>query len=127
MADPKKIPDHRKILGKQGEKAAQAFLQTRGFTILETNFRTKPAEIDIIARENNCICFIEVKTRQSLKKGLPKESITPAKQKKIILGACFYLKKTNQMSERIRFDVIEVYLDKGKFDINLIKNAFQAG
>jgi putative endonuclease len=126
MPDDRKTPDPRKTLGKKGEAAAQAFLQTQGFAILETNFRTKPAEIDIIAQENNCICFIEVKTRQSLKKGLPRESITPAKQKKIILGACLYLKKNNRLSEQIRFDVVEVYMDNGKFDINFIKNAFQA-
>ncbi len=51
----------KQTLGQQGERAAISFLKTRGFTILETNYRTKPAEIDIIAKDNDCICFIEVK------------------------------------------------------------------
>ncbi|MBT7260412.1 MAG: YraN family protein, partial [Desulfobacula sp.] len=90
-----------------------------------TNYRTKIAEIDIIAKDRDCLCFIEVKTRRSLKKGLPKESITRSKQKKIILGACFYLKEKKQENSRVRFDVVEVIEKKGCFDINLIKNAFQ--
>ena len=116
----------RKKLGHQGESAALSFLQTHGFTIIETNYRTKMAEIDIIAKDEDRICFIEVKTRRSIKKGLPRESVTRSKQKKIILGACLYLKRTNQMDVRVRFDVVEVYEKKGEFDIHLIKNAFQA-
>jgi len=118
--------DERKNLGHRGETAAISFVQTKGFTILETNYRTKIAEIDIIAKDKDCICFIEVKTRRSVKKGLPKESITYSKQKKIILGATFYLKEKNQMNSKVRFDVIEVLENKGSFAINLIKNAFQA-
>ncbi len=117
--------DDRKMLGQQGETAAISFLQTKGFIILETNYRTKPAEIDIIARDKDFLCFIEVKTRRSLKKGLPKESVNYSKQKKIIMGATFYLKEKNQMNSRIRFDVVEVLEKNSKFDINLIKNAFQ--
>ena len=119
------MSNDRKRLGQQGETAAISFLQTRGFTILETNYRTKPAEIDIIARDKDFLCFIEVKTRRSLKKGLPKESVNYSKQKKIIMGATFYLKEKKQMNSRIRFDVVEVLEKNGKFDINLIENAFQ--
>jgi len=118
--------DERKKLGNRGETVALSFLQTRGYTILETNYRTSFAEIDIIAKDRDCFCFIEVKTRHSIKKGLPKEAVTYTKQKKIILGASFYLKDKNQMNSRVRFDVVEIMEDKGHFDVNLIKNAFQA-
>ncbi len=120
------MPDDRKNLGDRGETAAISFLKTQGFVILETNYQTKIAEIDIIARDNDRICFIEVKTRRSLKKGLPRESITYSKQKKIILGASFYLKTTKHMNSKVRFDVVEVLEKNGSFDINLIKNAFSA-
>ncbi|NOX35230.1 MAG: YraN family protein [Deltaproteobacteria bacterium] len=113
-----------KALGRSGETAAVSFLQTRGFAILETNYRTKLAEIDIIAKDKDCICFIEVKTRHSLRKGLPRESVNYSKQKKIILGATFYLKDKKQINSRVRFDVIEVYKKNGSFEINLIENAF---
>jgi len=120
------VLDDRKTLGRHGEEAAISFLSTKGLTILETNYRTKPAEIDIIAKDKDTICFIEVKTRRSLKKGLPRESVNYSKQKKIILGATFYLKETKQLNSRIRFDVVEVHEKNGRFDINLIKNAFPA-
>ncbi|OGR21324.1 MAG: YraN family protein [Desulfobacula sp. RIFOXYA12_FULL_46_16] len=121
------MPDDRKFLGREGESAALEFLQTHGFKILETNFRTRAAEIDMIAKDHETLCFIEVKTRRSIKKGLPKESVTPSKQHKIILGASFYLKKHRLLESRIRFDVIEVFEKEGRFEFNLIKNAFQAG
>jgi len=120
------MPDNRKDLGFHGEKAAVSFLQTKGVTILETNYRTKPAEIDIIAKDRDVLCFIEVKTRSNLKKGLPRESVNTSKQKKIILGAMFYLKEKKLYDSRVRFDVIEVLKKKSTFDISIIKNAFQA-
>ncbi len=119
------MPDDQKSLGQQGEFSAISFLQAGGFKILETNFRTKAAEIDIIAKDQETLCFIEVKTRRSIKKGLPRESVTPAKQNKIILGASFYLKKHKLLDSKVRFDVIEVLEDNGRFEFNLIKNAFQ--
>lgn len=119
------MTDDRKTLGNFGETAAISFLQTKGFTILETNYRTKPAEIDIIAKDNGFLCFIEVKTRRSLAKGLPREAVTGSKQKKIILGASIYLQKTKQLNSRVRFDVVEVHKKNSRLDINLIKNAFQ--
>ncbi|MCP4670485.1 MAG: YraN family protein [Desulfobacula sp.] len=120
------MTNDKQTLGQQGEIAAISFLKARGFTILEVNYRTKPAEIDIIAKDSNCICFIEVKTRRSLKKGLPRESVNYSKQKKIITGALFYLKEKQLINSRIRFDVVEVFEKDGDFSINLIQHAFQA-
>lgn len=114
-------------LGQNGETAAVSYLQTLGFLILETNYRTKPAEIDIIAKDEDCICFIEVKTRRSTKKGLPKESVNYSKQQKIILGASLYLKEKKILNSKIRFDVVEAFEKDGQLNINLIKHAFQAG
>ena len=120
------MPDDRTNLGHRGETAAISFLQTQGFTILEANYRTKLAEVDIIAKDNDFLCFIEVKTRRSLKKGLPRESVNYSKQKKIILGASFYLKEKKQINSKVRFDVVEVLEKNGTLHIHLIKNAFQA-
>jgi putative endonuclease len=119
---------NRKILGQQGETAAISFLEKKRYIILETNYRTRTAEIDIIARksDDNCICFIEVKTRRNYKKGLPKESVTPVKQKKIITGALVYLKKKKLINSKVRFDVIEVLKKDNRYKVNLIKHAFQS-
>lgn len=115
------------VLGQWGERTALSFLTSAQYTILETNFRAPRAEIDIIARQSDTICFIEVKTRKSIRKGRACESVTPEKQKKIILGATLYLQKKRLMDSKVRFDVIEVYQKENQPEINHIKHAFQAG
>ncbi|WDP92674.1 MAG: YraN family protein [Desulfobacter sp.] len=114
-----------KQLGRTGEDAAAQFLAARGYTIIQRNFSTRRFEIDIIAKDGDTLCFVEVKTRSNLKKGLPREAVLPAKQQKIIMGASFYLKKHNCINQRVRFDVVEVLLAGGPPEITLIPNAFQ--
>ncbi|MCG8616251.1 MAG: YraN family protein [Desulfobacterales bacterium] len=120
-------------LGKAGETAAARYLENRGYTILERNFRHKTFEIDIIARDGDTLCFIEVKTRSNTSKALPREAVHPAKQKKMILGATWYLKHKRLTNQRARFDVVEVVYagktagPKEQPDITLIPNAFHGG
>ncbi len=117
-----------KQLGKKGEQAARQFLLSRGYTVLASNFSTPQFEIDIIAKDNDTLCFIEIKTRTGVKKGLPREGVTTAKQKKIIMGAQYYLSKNKITNTRLRFDVVEVlYKDSSHTacDITVIPNAFQ--
>lgn len=116
-----------KHLGNCGEDAAIKFLTSNGYTIIETNYRTPRAEIDIIAEQDKTLCFIEVKTRKSLTRGLPGESVTHLKQKKIIIGAQHYIKEKRFFDTRIRFDVIEVFKCGRSFEFNLIRHAFQTG
>jgi putative endonuclease len=114
-------------IGREGEKAAADYLCQNGYTLIERNYRTPTAEIDIIARQDDFLCFVEVKTRTSLKKGLPRESVHYKKQQKIISGASFYLKKNRLFNHRIRFDVVEILLSTDQDqhpEITLIKNAF---
>ncbi|EIM64706.1 MAG: YraN family protein [Desulfobacter postgatei] len=115
-------------LGKKGERAARKLLLSRGYKILESNYSTPQFEIDIIARDVDTLCFIEVKTRTGVKKGLPREGVTTAKQKKIIMGAQYYLSLNKITNTRLRFDVVEVlYKDASHTacDITVIPNAFQ--
>jgi len=113
-------------LGQIGEEAAVSFLKKNGYRILEQNFRNKIGEIDIVALENDTLCFIEVKTRNSDFFGSPFESVTRAKQRKISQVALSYLKYKNISDRNTRFDVIAVLLDGDRHQsIEIIKNAFQ--
>ena len=116
----------RKILkkqdiGKKCEDLACEYLRNNGYEILERNFSCKLGEIDIIAKNQEYIVFIEVKTRSSICYGKPSEAVDDIKKKHIYRVAKFYIQKHNLENEFFRFDVIEVYLSKDKYKINLIK------
>ena len=117
----------RKRLGKEGEARAADYLRQHGLTLLEQNFKTRFAEIDIIARDGEYICFVEVKTRSSLAKGIPAEAVTRSKQQKIIQAAQFFLKKQKLFHQRFRFDVMDVRFINNQWQIRHIPHAFQLG
>lgn len=94
-------------IGKTGEKSAILFLEKKGLKILETNWRWKQLEIDIIATKKNFIHFIEVKTRTSVYFGYPEESISLKKMKNIINASEEYL-NLNPFWKRVQFDVISI-------------------
>ncbi len=116
--------NRRQQFGKKSEKLARAFLRRTGYKILETNYRSKVGEIDIIAKEKDILVFVEVKARSSNRFGSPKGAVTPSKQRKISMVALDYLKRTGQLDTRARFDVVAIDTAKGKLDIEVVKNAF---
>jgi putative endonuclease len=117
-----------KTLGSYGESLARLYLKNHGYRILEENFRNKLGEIDLIAQDGKTICFVEVKTRQSLDQGQPYEAVTPWKIRKLSQMATFYLKhKYHSLEIPSRFDVISIVHDKtGTPNIQHIKNAFDS-
>ena len=114
-----------KETGNIGENLAVNYLKKQNYKILQTNYRNKIGEIDIIANDKNTIVFIEVKTRSSLKFGTPSEAINFHKQQKIRNTAISYLKYKNLYEKvAVRFDCIEILGDKLDCKINHIKNIF---
>ena len=112
-------------LGQSGEEVAIDLLKKNGYKILVKNYRTKLGEIDIVARDKDTTCFIEVKTRQTEKFGLPQEAVFRSKQKKISKVAIKFLKDNNLLDKKARFDVVSVMYKEGIPKIDLIKNAFE--
>ena len=94
-------------MGDFGECAAAEYLADKGYEILERNFRAAHGEIDIVARKNGFLIFVEVKTRSSEKFGFPSEAVDYSKRKHLKLAAEEYYRK-NPNELEIRFDVIEV-------------------
>lgn len=117
-----------KALGSYGEFLARKYLKDLGYQILEENFRNKLGEIDLIAQDGKTICFVEVKTRQSLDQGQPYEAVNSWKIRKLSQMAAVYLKyKFHSLEILSRFDVISIVQHKSKApDIRHIKNAFDS-
>ena len=119
-------PRDRHWIGNFGERAARDWLLSHGCKILYRNFRApKGGEVDIVARDNNLLLFIEVKTRQEPSRIRPLDAVGKSKQALIERGANEWLKRIGTRNIPWRFDVIEVYLEPGKKPrLNWIKDAF---
>ena len=111
----------KKEIGLKGENHAANYLISLGYVLMERNWRFSHAEIDIIAKEDQTLVFVEVKYRKDDKKGYPAQAVDQRKQQKIRKSAMIYLKKNHLSFEQpIRFDVVEILGKK----IRVIKHAF---
>jgi len=98
----------REALGAMGERMAAQYLEAKGFLIRESNYRVLEGEIDIIAEEVGTLVFVEVKTRRSIKFGLPEEAITRKKRARLIKAALNYLEERQYHDVNWRFDLIAI-------------------
>ena len=120
----------KKELGAKGEEIAVRYLKSRGYRILERNYRIKLGEIDIIAEQGTDLVFIEVKTRSDTLFGSPFDSVTVPKQKQLAKVALEYISRQNCYNRPARFDVVGVQLNQGHSkqfqdaEIELVQNAF---
>lgn len=119
--------DSTSARGSRFESLAESYLKRKGLRVIERNFRFGHKEIDIIALDGKTVVFVEVKGRTSRDFGLPGESVTVAKMRRIIKAAEAYLARRKMTNRPCRFDVICVTLDDNR-DARLehIKNAFDA-
>ncbi len=93
--------------GNKGEELAADFLVVRGYEIVARNYRYKHAEIDLIVKKDNCLIFVEVKTRSSSSFGEPETFVTDKKAAKVMEGAEQYMIEINWHGS-IRFDIVSV-------------------
>ncbi|SFN51183.1 putative endonuclease [Bizionia echini] len=114
---------HHNELGDLGEQLAAEYLQAKGYAILERNYRFQKAEIDIIARHNNQLICVEVKTRNSDFFGDPQEFVTPGKVKLLVKAMDAYVTE-NDIDLESRFDIIAVLKNKTTETISHYENAF---
>ncbi len=120
---------NRKGLGNRGEETAAAYLEQKGYAILERQYRTPVGEIDLIAREGKTLVFVEVKTRRSARYGQPSAAVGWEKQRRIIRGAMWYMMNRQRQREAplCRFDVVEVYATPDNaWKVRHLENAFEA-
>lgn len=112
--------------GKRGEILALSYLKRKGYEIIEKNYKTKSGEIDIIGRDKDYICFIEVRTKKNRRFGTPLDSIDKRKRDHIAKAALAYIKTKGLEDKKCRFDVVSVEkMNLFSVDVKLIKDAFE--
>jgi putative endonuclease len=110
-------------LGKNGEQEAVKFLQKKGLTIVELNWRAGKLEIDIIAKDKEELVIVEVKTRGTNAFGEPEVFVNKRKQNNLIKAANAYIQKVDFNGET-RFDVIAITEENFELSVKHIPNAF---
>ncbi|MDH3348458.1 MAG: YraN family protein [Desulfobulbaceae bacterium] len=112
-------------LGQNGEDAAAAYLQKKGYKVLARNYRQRFGELDIIARDGEVLVFVEVKTRRSQRYGTPFEAVDRRKQRQLSKVALHYISRHNLYDQSARFDIVAVtWGENGAPQFDLLTNAF---
>jgi len=110
-------------LGTWGESIARAYLKDNGYAIVAANWRYKKIELDILARKGDLLAVVEVKTRKHTTPEPPVNSITLAKQKRIITAANFYVQE-KELDVEVRLDVIVILTEGTHYTLEHIEEAF---
>ena len=105
MAD---TTDPRRSLGEYGERLAERYLTERGLQVVDRNWRCARGELDLVARDGDCLVFCEVKTRRTERFGSPVEAVHPRKTARLRQLATAWLQDHQEHPARIRIDVIGI-------------------
>jgi putative endonuclease len=115
---------HTRARGRIGEDRAAEWLRRQGYEIVERNVATRSGEIDVVARDGETLCFIEVKARSNRAYGPAIEAVTPWKQRRLARASALYL-LANPTDAPCRFDVLGMDLEDGTWSYTLVRDAFQ--
>jgi len=116
-----------KDLGDLGERAARKALKKAGYRLLAANWRCRYGEIDVVARQGDTICFVEVKTQTVGSAVHPLEEVTPLKQQRLTRSAAEFLRRSGRLERPCRFDVVTVTVPaSGRPETTILTDAFPA-
>ncbi|GAA4280087.1 YraN family protein [Gaetbulibacter aestuarii] len=110
-------------LGKKGEELAVDFLLTKGYIILERNYRFDKAEVDILAQLGETLAVIEVKTRSTADFGNPQDFVKPKQIENLVKAVDEYI-ASNNLDMEVRFDIVAIVRNGKNFDIEHLEDAF---
>lgn len=111
-------------LGKLGEELALKKIKRLGYKCIARNYRCSLGEVDLIAKDGECLVFIEIKTRKGKSLGYAKEAIDGRKRRQLSKVALAYMKSNNCCETKSRFDVVAINLSDEEDQIEVIRNAF---
>jgi len=122
--DGKKEPVHLRY-GRLGERAARRHLRRLGLKFLTANFRSPRGEMDLIFRDDDCLVFVEVKTRSSEDWMRPAAAVNAERRRRLTRTALDYLRLLKNPSVKVRFDIVEVLLESGQVhEVRHLPNGF---
>ena len=110
-------------LGKKGEQLAIDYLISKGYTIVQRNYRFQKAEVDIIAQLKNTLAIVEVKTRSTTDFGNPQDFVKPKQIQRFVKAVDEYV-IVNKLDVEVRFDIIAIVKQDRRFNIEHLENAF---
>ena len=114
------------VFGKKSEEIAAQFLLSRGYRILERNYRTPRGELDLIALDGDVLVFVEVKARRGMSFGEPQWAVDQRKQRHLIKASLFYLSRKRIQNRCCRFDLVVIQEGRdGQPQIDLIRNILE--
>jgi putative endonuclease len=120
----REVPEHLRR-GTLGEAAARKHLQRNGLKFLTANFRSDRGEIDLVFRDEDCLVFVEVKTRSSEDWVRPAAAVDARKRRLLSQTALDYLRRIKNPQVKIRFDIVEVLLKDGQVrEVRHLPNTF---
>ena len=112
--------------GELGERVAKRQLKRQGLKYLTKNFRSKRGEIDLVFRDQDCLVFVEVKTRSSEEWVRPAAAVDRERQERLSRAGLDYLRLLKNPRVKFRFDIVEVLLEDGKVrEIRHLVNSFE--
>jgi putative endonuclease len=119
--------DARKALGNRAEECTATWLSKQGYKVVERNYRCKVGEVDIVARKDEYLCFVEVRSRSTDAMGSPSLTVDARKQRQVIRAAMTFLAVHKISNMNVRFDVAAVTFGPSGPAIEYIPGAFEAG
>ncbi len=111
--------------GELGERAAKKHLKQNGLKFLVANFRSRRGEVDLVCRDQDCLVFVEVKTRSSEEWLRPAAAVNAERRRRLSRAALDYLRLLKNPPVKIRFDIVEVLLLDGAVrEVRHLPNTF---
>jgi putative endonuclease len=118
--------DDRRARGREAEDLAAAFLAGRGYEVLARNHRIRRGEVDLVCREGDLLCFVEVRSRTSEAQGGPEETVGRIKARRVVAAATDWALRNGGLDRAIRFDVVAVTFGEGPPRLEHFRAAFDA-
>ncbi len=112
--------------GRDAEALAAAWLEGRGYVVLARNHATRQGEVDLVCRDGEVLCFVEVRSRSGESHGAPEETVDRRKALRVVAAATDWARRNGALEDDIRFDVLAMTADAGGWSYRLYQGAFDA-